>query len=178
MRAKIANARGGQGVSWRGARSRFIVRLNDKCRQMHVPGSVLRAEVSLRGEQLARRLPGHDWRNFDRLWETFRDVLITIPAIQRPQSDRSGPDGHWSPFVGKHPQVSVAHLVRADSPTKKLPRGSQPQLRLVGCSVETSEAAYRPSEPIYASLPQPVPSRSLPANCLRYYKATIGKSPS
>jgi hypothetical protein len=65
---------GGQGVSWRGARSRFVVRLYDKCREMHVPGSVLRAEVSLQGEQLKRRLPGRDWHNFNRLWETFRDV--------------------------------------------------------------------------------------------------------
>jgi hypothetical protein len=89
---------GGQGISWRGARSRFVVRLYDKCRQMRVPGSVLRAEVSLQGEQLARRLPGRAWHNFSRLWETFRDVLITIPAIQRPSVARN-----WPEAVGKEP---------------------------------------------------------------------------
>jgi len=89
---------GGQGVSWRGARSRIVVRLYDKSRQMHVPGSVLRAEVSLQGDQLKRRLPGSDWHNFNRLWEVFRNVLAAIPIIQRPSS-ASG----WPEAVGKEP---------------------------------------------------------------------------
>jgi hypothetical protein len=89
---------GGQGVSWRGARSRFVVRLYDKCRQMRVPGSVLRAEVSLQGEQLARRLSRGDWYDFDRLWQVFRDVLVTIPLIQRPSIA-----SNWAEAVGKEP---------------------------------------------------------------------------
>ena len=98
---------GGQGVSWRGARSRFVVRLYDKSRQMHVPGSVLRAEVSLQGEQLKRRLPGHDWRNFARLWEAFRAVLVTIPAIPRATVARN-----WPEAVGKEP-VEIRRRIMA-----------------------------------------------------------------
>jgi hypothetical protein len=98
---------GGQGVSWRGARSRFVVRLYDKNRQMHVPGSVLRAEVSLQGEQLARRLPGRDWHNFDRLWKVFRTVLAGIPPIQRPRIARN-----WPEAVGKEP-VEIRRRIMA-----------------------------------------------------------------
>ena len=98
---------GGQGVSWRGARSRLVVRLYDKCRQMHVPGSVLRAEISLQGEQLARRLSGGDWYDFDRLWQAFRDVLVTIPAIQRPSVACN-----WAEAVGKEP-VEIRRRIMA-----------------------------------------------------------------
>jgi hypothetical protein len=89
---------GGQGVSWRGARSRIVVRLYDKARKMHVPGSVLRAEVSLQGEQLKRRLPGNDWHNFDRLWEVFRNVFASIPTIQSPSRASC-----WAEAVAKEP---------------------------------------------------------------------------
>lgn len=98
---------GGQGVSWRGARSRFVVRLYDKCRQMHVPGSVLRAEVSLQGEQLLRRLPGGAWHNFDRLWQVFRNVLVSIPPIQRPSIA-----SNWPEAVGKEP-VEIRRRIMA-----------------------------------------------------------------
>lgn len=98
---------GGQGVSWRGARSRFVVRLYNKSRQMHVPGSVLRAEVCLHGEQLVRRLPGTDWHNFNRLWEAFRNVLASIPTIQSP-SRASG----WPEAVGKEP-VEIRRRIMA-----------------------------------------------------------------
>ena len=53
---------GGQGVSWRSAGSRFMVSLYNKSKEMHRPGEVLRAEVSLRGRQFAQRLQG-DWRD-------------------------------------------------------------------------------------------------------------------
>jgi hypothetical protein len=98
---------GGQGVSWRGARSRFVVRLYNKSRQMHVPGSVLRAEICLQGEQLKRRLPGNDWHNFNRLWEVFRNVLASIPTIQSP-SRASG----WPEAVGKEP-VEIRRRIMA-----------------------------------------------------------------
>jgi len=98
---------GGQGVSWRGARSRFVVRLYDKCRQMRVHGSVLRAEISLQGEQLKRRLPGRDWHNFDRLWQVFRIVLVAIPAIPRPTIARN-----WAEAVGKEP-VEIRRRIMA-----------------------------------------------------------------
>jgi hypothetical protein len=98
---------GAQGVSWRSARSRFVVRIYDKCRQMHVPGSVLRVEISLVGKQLVRRLPGRDWHDFNRLWEAFRNVLATIPTIQRPCS-ASG----WPEAVGKEP-VEIRRRIMA-----------------------------------------------------------------
>jgi hypothetical protein len=98
---------GGQGISWRGARSRFVVRLYNKSRQMHVPGSVLRAEICLQGEQLKRHLPGNNWHNFHRLWEVFRNVLASIPTIQSP-SRASG----WPEAVGKEP-VEIRRRIMA-----------------------------------------------------------------
>jgi len=75
---------GGQGVSWRGARSHKMITLYDKARQMHVLGSVLRAEVSLRAEQLLRYLPDDSWRSFNSLYRVYRSILATIPPIQTP----------------------------------------------------------------------------------------------
>jgi hypothetical protein len=123
---------GGQGVSWRGARSRIVVRLYDKCRQMHVHGSVLRAEVSLQSEQLLRRLTGRDWYNFKRLWETFRDVLITIPSIQSP-SIASG----WAEAVGKEPiEVRRRIMARlAHKPPRTFRRYSQ-QVEVAAANLE------------------------------------------
>src|SRR6266511_843948 len=113
---------GGQGVSWRGARSRFVVRLYDKARKMHVPGSVLRAEVSLQGEQLERRLPGRDWHNFDRLWEVFRDVLVTFAAIPSPSRA-----SNWTEAVGKEPvEIRTRIMARlAHKPARTFRRYNQ-----------------------------------------------------
>lgn len=70
------------GVSWRGWRSRFMVTLYDKARQMRVPGSILRPEISLRGKELRRRLTG-DWRSFPELWRVYRSIMASIPPIER-----------------------------------------------------------------------------------------------
>src|SRR5205807_5798030 len=75
---------GGQGVSWRGGKSHKMITLYDKARQMHVPGSALRGEVSLRAEQLLRYLPGESWHSFKLLYRTYRSLLATIPSIHTP----------------------------------------------------------------------------------------------
>src|SRR5688572_1517574 len=87
------------GVSWRGAKSRFIVRLYDKARKTRVPGSVLRAEISLRGEQLSRHLPGDGWRDHNALYSTYRDILTSIPPVQKPTRAAG-----WPEAVGAEPR--------------------------------------------------------------------------
>ena len=73
---------GAHGVSFRGAKSRYMVTLYDKARKMGQPGSVLRVEISLRGEYLARRFPVDTWRDFNSHWKTFRGTMATIPPIK------------------------------------------------------------------------------------------------
>ena len=169
---------GGQGVSWRGARSRFVVRLYDKCRQMRVPGSVLRAEVSLRGEQLARRLPGRDWHNFDRLWETFRGVLITIPAIRRPSSA-----SNWQEAIGKEPvEVRMRILARlAYKPPRTFRRYNQ-QVEAAAANLEEAFSWASLLEQDGPPKPVDVCRRRVTSGRRgrsdRTDKATIGKSPS
>ncbi|HEV2046912.1 MAG TPA: hypothetical protein VGQ95_09975 [Chthoniobacterales bacterium] len=83
---------GDQGVSWRGSKSLKMITLYDKARQMRVPGSVLRAEVSLRGKQLLRYLPGETWRSFNPLYRVYRSTLATIPPIQTPAKAATFPE--------------------------------------------------------------------------------------
>lgn len=73
---------GEQGVSWRGGKSRKMITLYDKARQMRISGSVLRAEVSLRSHQVQRYLPGDNWRLFVPLYCVYRGLLTSIPPIQ------------------------------------------------------------------------------------------------
>jgi len=75
---------GGQTVSWRAWRSQLILTFYNKSKQMHVPGSVLRAEISLRGNQLNRRLNGQNWSDFSVLYGMYRGIMVRIPAIQSP----------------------------------------------------------------------------------------------
>jgi hypothetical protein len=76
--------KGGEGVSWRGAKSHKMITLYDKAREMRVPGSVLRAEISLRAEQLTRHLPGDGWRSFESLYQKYRELMASIPKIKSP----------------------------------------------------------------------------------------------
>ena len=76
--------KGGQGVSWCGAKSRFVVTLYDKARKMRVPGSVLRAEVSLRGEHFRRHFQATEWSDFNALYAVYRRILAGIPTIDAP----------------------------------------------------------------------------------------------
>jgi hypothetical protein len=75
--------KGGEGVAWQAAKSRFGVRLYDKSRQTRGAGSVLRAEVSLRGPKVRLHFKGNDWRNFDRLYTVYRNIMATIPPIPK-----------------------------------------------------------------------------------------------
>jgi len=84
----------GQGVSWRGAKSHFKVMLYDKAKKMRVPGSALRAEISLCGKQRARRFKG-DWRNFDDLYRAYRAIMVSIAPITKPTAA-----ANWQEAVG------------------------------------------------------------------------------
>lgn len=95
---------GGQGLSWRGARSHFMVKLYNKSRQMHTQGEVLRAEISLRSEQLTRRLDG-DWRDFDALYRVYRKIMSSIPALEKPMKARG-----WQEAVGLE-TVEIRHRI-------------------------------------------------------------------
>lgn len=103
--------RGGQGVSWRGAKSRLMVTIYDKCREMRVPGSVLRAEVALRGEMLHRYLKGHDWRIFHAQWRAYRGIMTSLPPIQGPSRAGSLLEaiGHELPEIRNRILARLAH---------------------------------------------------------------------
>ena len=107
---------GCHGVSWRGAKSRFMVKLYDKAKQMRVPGSVLRAEISLSGKQLARRLHGCEWHDFSALWQTYRNIMAGFPAIERTAKARG-----WQEAIGAEPlevrQRILARLAHKPSGT-------------------------------------------------------------
>jgi hypothetical protein len=89
---------GGQGVSWRGAKSRFMVKLYDKARQMSVPGSILRAEISLRGHHLARHLDTGELQDFGAIYRAFRTIMVSIPPIQTPTKA-----ANWQDALGAEP---------------------------------------------------------------------------
>lgn len=99
---------GGDGVSWRGAKSNFMVTLYDKARQMRVPGSVLRAEVSLRRDHLARRLHGGDWHDFAALWRTYRNIMTGFPAVEGTAEAR----GWQEAIAAEPPEVRQRVLAR------------------------------------------------------------------
>lgn len=88
----------GEGLSWRNARSQLVIRLYDKARKMRVQGSsVLRAEVSFRSREIARRFEYGKWWNFDEAYRVYRGVLSTIPPIKL-----SGARG-WQEALGLQP---------------------------------------------------------------------------
>lgn len=96
----------GDGVSWRGAKSGFMVTFYDKARQRRVPGSVLRAEISLRGHQLSRRLVGCDWRDFSALYRMYRGIMVGIDPIQKPVSAKG-----WPEAVGQEPPETRTRIL-------------------------------------------------------------------
>jgi hypothetical protein len=72
---------GGAGVSWKAAKSRFVIRMYDKTKKMHVSGQVLRVEISLRQNHLYQRLDGARWQDWCELWRIAYSILSTIPTI-------------------------------------------------------------------------------------------------
>jgi hypothetical protein len=91
----------GSGVSWRGAKSKFVVSMYDKSREVGTTGSVLRVEIRLLGKHLGRFRLMEGWRQFPVLWKTFRTVMSTFPPIPAP---RETPD--WQSAVGREaPEV-------------------------------------------------------------------------
>jgi hypothetical protein len=108
--------RDGQGVSWWGSRSRVKITLYDKARERHVPGSVLRAEVSLAGSELHRHFPDQTWYRFEHQYQVFREILVTIPPIPKPAPGR----GWQEAIAAEPPEVReriLARLVHKPSAT-------------------------------------------------------------
>ena len=83
IRAGATLFAGGQGVSWCSEKKRLMVKLYDKSRKMRVRGSILRAEISLRGAQLYRRCRQQDWCNFNVLYGIYRGIMASLPPIQK-----------------------------------------------------------------------------------------------
>lgn len=123
--------KGGQSISWRGARSKFIVTLYDKAAKARIAGSVLRAEVSLRGEHLRRHgLRDTAWWNWNALWSTYRTVLSGIEAV--PMSPEKC---DWPEAVGMEaPEIRERILARLAA--SKAPR----TMRGIGKRVEAAAA--------------------------------------
>ena len=110
---------GAQGISWKGTKSRFLVTFYDKARKMRAPGSILRAEVSLRGEQLRRRLLRKHWGNFSNLWAIYRAILASIPAISSPIGNDD-----WQEAVGREdPEIRARILARMSHKPERTLRG-------------------------------------------------------
>jgi hypothetical protein len=106
------------GISWRGAGSQMVLTMYDKSKQMHVPGSVLRVELSLRSHRLRERFPGTDWQCFDKLWRVFRDVLTGVPRIQTVQQARN-----WIEAVGpESPEIRGRILSRLEQKSERTRR--------------------------------------------------------
>ncbi len=87
--------RPGSFVSWRGARSQFVLSAYAKAKLMRLPGDVLRVEVRLCGRELCR-LKGRDWRSFAALWQTFREIVAQMPDVSA-----SGEGTGWPEAVGR-----------------------------------------------------------------------------
>lgn len=82
------------GVSWPGKcnRAPFAVKLYNKARKHGQAGSVIRAEVVWRGDQLRKQLPGQKWRDWQALWKLFRETMASIPPIPQSVEARTWPE--------------------------------------------------------------------------------------
>ena len=89
----------GKVFLWSSAKSRFMVKLYDKPREMHIPGSILRGEISLRGHQLNRHLDAGEFKNFDALYRVYRSIMVSIPIIQKPNKA-----ANWQEALGAESQ--------------------------------------------------------------------------
>jgi hypothetical protein len=109
---------GEQSVAWTGGQSRFAVKFYDKAREIGSTGSVLRVEISLCGEKLSKYLPAANWRNFQSLWSVYRNVLASIPPIQKPLET-----GGWQEALGREaPEIQsriMASLMHKNEKTRR-----------------------------------------------------------
>ena len=99
--------RGGQGLSWRGVKSTFVVTFYDKGRKSGAGSSVLRVEVRVCAEKLRRRLPGAAWYQCAELWRVYRSIITSLPVIPAPKAA-----ANWQEAVGLHapPEVQAKIL--------------------------------------------------------------------
>jgi hypothetical protein len=106
------------GISWRGARSQIVLTMYDKSKQMHVPGSVLRVELSLRSHRLRERFAGTSWQSLDKLWEVFREILSGIVPIQTVRQARN-----WIEAVApESPEIRGRILSRLEQKSERTRR--------------------------------------------------------
>ncbi len=143
---------GGQGVSWRDAKSRFMVKLYDKARKMHIPGSILRAEISLRGRQLARHLDAGEIQNFTTIYRVYRSIMASLPPIQKPAQA-----ANWQSAIGAEP-LKTRQRILARLAHK--PKGTYRRYRRM-----VEAAAAKPLESFSWANILPVDAPPPPVNC-------------
>ena len=120
------------GISWRGAGSQMVLTMYDKSKQMHVPGSVLRVELSLRNQRLRERFAGIRWQCLDRLWEVFREVLSGIPPIQTVRQARN-----WIEAVAPEcPEVRGRILSRLEPKSERTRRRYAQRLEVAAARID------------------------------------------
>lgn len=122
IRSDATLHRGGEGLSWRGANSKFLIRFYDKARKMQLQGSVLRVEISLSGDRLASAIPYQTWREFKTLWSCFYHIMSSVPSIQRVDQVNS-----WERAIAEEPPEIRARILarRAHAPRRTFRRWRQ-----------------------------------------------------
>ena len=120
------------GISWRGAGSQIVLTMYDKSKQMHVPGSVLRVELSLRNRRLRERFAGTSWQCLDKLWEVFREVLSGIAPIQTVRQARN-----WLEAVApESPEVRGRILSRLEHKSERTRRRNAQRLEVAAARID------------------------------------------
>lgn len=77
---------GGKQISWRGGRSRVVLKMYQKSSSSTGESkTVLRVELTLAGAGLRCRINPIVPLRFDALWKAFRDELIKLPAPRVPE---------------------------------------------------------------------------------------------
>jgi replication protein CRI len=120
------------GISWRAAGSQMVLTMYDKSKQMHVPGSVLRVELSLRNHRLRERFAGTSWQSLDKLWEVFREVLSGIAPIQTVQQARN-----WLEAIApESPEVRGRILSRLEHKSERTRRRYAQRLEVAAARID------------------------------------------
>ncbi len=135
----------GRSVTWRGARSRFMLVCYCKSRKAHVAGDVLRIEVRLVGRELVR-LHGADWWDFGGLWRAYRRIVMHLPPLPQSAKGKAG----WPEAAAQIVPVEKHGLL----------------LSLVGLKERQLRTVRQTMSATAANLPQPLRWESLlPSNC-------------
>jgi hypothetical protein len=137
------------GISWRGRHSQIVLTMYDKAKEMRVPGSVLRVELSLRNNSLRQRLPNGHWRRFESLWCALGEVLSGIPPIQGVREARD-----WIHAIApESKEVRARVLARLGHKSDRTRRRYAQLMEIAAAEIENS---FSWSSIIGMGLPSPV----------------------